>query len=124
MGKLMIGHKQILAARNEGFMPVSVFIEAGLSKIPGVFAFDDPELALAHKLPATVIIGADEITARHDLRFLVGCRVHLHGTGLTDELLGLADRIVAAGAVHVIVCGLADMEILEYKNGEWKSWKS
>lgn len=120
----MIGHQQILAARKEGFKPVAVFIEAGLAQMPVRFAFEDPEKALAHNLPATVIIGPNEIGARHDLRFLVGCRVHLHGTAMTDELLALADRIVAAGALHVIVFGLEDSEILIHKNGEWHACKS
>lgn len=120
----MIGHKQIITARQQGFKPVAVFIEAGLAQMPVRFAFEDPEQALAHNLPATVIIGLGEIGERHDLRFLVDCRVHLHGMKLTDELLELADRIVAAGALHVIVCGLEDSEILVHKNGEWHTCKS
>lgn len=115
----MIGHRQIIALRQQGYKPAAVFVEAGLDPHPQRFEFEKYENALLYKTLPAVHIPADELTMPQDFRFLVGCTVHIHGKELSDEVLGLADRIVQAGAAHVVVAALEQPEILEHKNGEW-----
>lgn len=115
----MNGHLQILKARMEGSKPTAVFLEAGLEPMPAASKYDDPEKALHFGLYPTVNIPPDEMGKRHDLRFLAGLRVHVHGEAMTDEFLAVVDQ-VAAIAEHTIV--IADGEMMENKNGAWQAW--
>ena len=101
--------------------PVAVFLEAGFEALPATSKYDDPEKALHFGLYPTVNIPAADMGKRHDLRFLAGLRVHVHGEGMTDDFLTLVDA-VAAVAEHTIV--IADGEMMENKNGAWQAWTS
>ena len=116
----MIGHRQIIAARLAGQAPKAVWVRAGFPETSVPSKYDDTEKALHLGLFPTVDIPASEVGTRLDLRFLHGLRVHLHGDAMTDDMIDLID---AVGAVAGHVIALAGEEIMEYKNGEWKTWK-
>ena len=110
----MRGHLQIIEMRKRGYKPKAVFIELGFKPIASGFDFDDPESALDHNLCATVFIS--DAAARHDMRFLVGCRVHIRAQALTDDVLSAADRI-AKLASETILCDGHDLMI--FKDNDW-----
>jgi hypothetical protein len=116
----MIGQKQIMEARQQGFKPAAVFIEAGLTQPEVDFPFQDPEKALEIGALPTVHISEAELSTRLDLRFLAGCRVHIQGQYM-DAILDLAEK-VAEKAPHVVAIAFDSPEIIEYKNGEWRVW--
>lgn len=119
----MIGEKQIITARQQGFKPAAVFIEAGMPLPTVRYPFEDPEKALEIGSLPTVHISEAELTQRLDLRFLAGCRVHIHGPQMSDELLNLAEKVADAKASHIVVCAFDTTELIEYKNGTWSAWK-
>jgi hypothetical protein len=119
----VIGEKQIIAARLQGLKPAAVFIEAGLPQPKVKFPFQDPERAIEIGSLPTVHISESELRERLDLRFLAGCRVHIHGPHMSDELLNLAEKLAEAKAAHIVVCAFDTPELIEYKNGEWTAWK-
>lgn len=116
----MRGHLQIIAVRQQGKKPRAVFLAAGLTPPRVRYRFEDPEKQIEIGALPTVHIASDELKGPLDLRFLAGCRVHVQGRELSDDILNLADRVIAASAKHVIVCGLESAEIMEYKNNEWR----
>lgn len=116
----MIGHQQIIAARNSGFKPAAIFIDAGLAAPTWRCDFDNPERALDYGFYPTVTIPPEELGHRHDLRFLAACRVHVVGHVWSDQIYALVDAIACAGAVSIIVwCADGSKDLLEFKNGEW-----
>lgn len=119
----MIGHLQITKARQQGYKPVAIFIEAGLTQPVANYDFDNPERMLDYKTLPVVHIKQEEMAHYHDFRFVAECRVHLHGQSMSDELLAIADRLIESKASHVVVCALDSTELLEYKNNEWSVWK-
>lgn len=117
----MIGHRHLIEYRREGLKPAAIFIEAGFEPVPFRFEFEKQERALDHGFFPTVTVLPDELGKHLDMRFCAGCRVHVHGEDWTEELVAFAERVVAAGAAHVIVATLANGEILEW-NGEWSGY--
>lgn len=116
----MHGHLQIIEARKKRLKPQAIFFEFGRTQLPEVYPFQKAENALAMGGYPVVTITPDETTKKHDLRFVVGCRVHVHGLKWTDEIFAFADQVVKAGAAHVIVCcALENDDLMEWKNGEW-----
>lgn len=118
----MTGHLQILQARQNGFRPAAVFVEAGLSPRQDMRRFDRYESDLACGAHPSVHIPAEEMTRRPDLRFLAGCRVHLHGQSMDDQLMQMAEWIAEAGASEIIVASINDTEIVRYADGNWEAW--
>lgn len=117
----MKGHQQIISARMQGKKPSIVFVEAGVSPMPELTRFDRYENALACGLYATVNIPPEELTSRLDLRFLVGLRVVVHGEAVNDAVLALGERIVEAGAKHVVISGDSDTAIVQFKDQKWEA---
>lgn len=115
----MNGQRQIIAARLQGMKPTAVFLEAGLETLPAATKYDDLENGLMFGAIPTVHIPASEMGQPHDLRFLTGLRVHVHGMAMSDEFLKVVER-VAEVASHVVA--IADSEIIEYQNGDWKAY--
>jgi hypothetical protein len=121
----MIGHLQILEARKEGRRPTAIFIEAGFQPTPARYRFERQEEALDYGFYPTVTVTPEELTSRLDLRFCMGCRVHVHGHSMTDDVLDFAEKVAKAGATEVIVCGVTgDSEILTYNRGHWGAYAS
>jgi hypothetical protein len=118
----MKGHQQIINARLQGQKPSLVFVEAGLAPVAELTHFDRYENALAYKLFATVNIPPHELTARLDLRFLVGLRVVVHGEAVNDAVMALGEKIVEAGAKHVVISGAEDTAIVQFKDQQWEAF--
>ncbi len=116
----MNGHKQILKARVDGWMPKAIFINAGLPGVAVTNKYDDPENGLKYGIHPTVDISPDEMGKHHDFRFLTGCTVHVHGAQMDEQLIAQLEAI-AEKASHVIA--LAGDEIMEFKHGEWQAWR-
>ena len=110
----MIGHKQIIESRMNGFKPTSIFFEIGSKPIKSKYAFDDPELSLAQDMFPTVFI--EKLNPKTDVRFAAGCMVHIHAKQIDDCVIEFAERL-AKIAPKVIVCSIA--ELINYENGEW-----
>jgi len=73
----MIGHKQIIDLRQNGYKPNAVFIFIG--EHPKVkFDFEDPERALEANFIPTVYVGITE-PKKIDLTWIKGLRIHLFG---------------------------------------------
>ena len=116
----MIGHQSIIECRKQGSKPTAIFIEFGYVPMPAVYPFQKAESQLAIGSYPVVTIPPDEVGKPQDLRFCVGCRVHLNGKKWDDDLMRFADQLVTAGASHVIgFCPEDGVELLEYKNGNW-----
>jgi len=102
----MIGADKIIEARMRGKRPSSIFIEINQTRISGGWP--------------TVSIEDKELQKPHDFRFVVGCNVHISAPTLSDDVLTIADKIVAAGAASVIVCCILDNDTLMHWSGnEW-----
>lgn len=117
----MIGHRHIIEYRREGMKPSAIFIEAGFDPVPFRFEFEKQERAIDHGFYPTVTVTPQELGGPLDLRFCAGCRVHVHGKAWSDDLVAFAERLVNAGASHVIVATLENEEFLEWK-GEWTGY--
>ena len=115
----MNGHQQIIRVRREGMKPAAVFVETAF--MPGKSSFENPEKALDFDDFPTVFIPANELRKHHDFRFLTNCRVHVHGSEMSDDFLSVVDAI-AEHAEHVIAC--AQGEMVEFKYGEWNAYAS
>jgi hypothetical protein len=116
----MIGHAQIIAARKRGLKPQAIFIDAGYEPIAPRFTFDDPERAIDNGMHPTVTIPESDLGRRLDLRFVAGCRVHVHGRQLNDSMVNLADAVAQAGAQSIVVCCLDEgSEMMIYENEKW-----
>lgn len=114
----MIGHQQIIEYRREGLKPSAIYLEVGFDTTPARYRFEEPEQALEHGFYPTV----SEVTPADDLRFCVGCQVHVHGKVWTDEVMTIAEKVAEAGAEMVVVCCINDnSDLLIYKNGEWEA---
>jgi hypothetical protein len=122
VGALIVkGHQQIISARLQGKKPSLVFVEAGLPPVAEETVYDRYENALACGLYATVNIPPEELNARLDLRFMVGLRVVVHGEAVSDAVLALGERIVEAGARHVVISGINDTAIVQFKDQQWEA---
>lgn len=90
----MTGHEQIVALRESGYKPAAAFV------------FDTPEPAIGAgwELPVgglpAVYVGNDS-PERTDMRFLVGCRVHLVAPN-PSRAVGWVDRLMRDGVPHIV----------------------
>lgn len=102
----MRGHEQILALREQGFEPTAIFIED--RKPPKLVNWEID----AGALPAVYV--GDDNPKLTDLRFVVGCRIHL-----------VADDPNRADAWVQLLreCG-AQMVIHSNKDGEIDVWQA
>ncbi len=93
----MKGHRQIEHLRLAWRKPAAVFVTIGRCP-PARFSFEDPEAALAMEaLPEVFTDDTQPFLA--DLRFLLGCRVHLTQREGSSELFWQwHDAIAKAGA--------------------------
>jgi hypothetical protein len=110
----MKGEKQIIDSRKRGRKPSSIFVEINHARV------DDENQLIEGALPVVTIEDQD---LKHplDLRFMVGCQVNVNAPAWTEDVLAVADKIVAAGAAHVIVCCiLEDNTIMEWLSGKWE----
>lgn len=119
----MRGQETIISARRAHLKPEAIFFEVDLST-PHQFYFDDPETALRIKLHALVELSINEPWRTYDLRFVTGCRIHLHADKWSDDITDFAERLVEQGAVHIIVACVENADILEYFQGEWIAYRS
>lgn len=119
----MIGHLQILESRKKRLKPTAIFFEFGAKPLPETYPFQKAESQLAMGGYPVVYVLPEETSAKHDLRFAVGCRSHVHGKKWDDEILAFADQLVATGSPHVIVCcALENEEMMEWKDGSWRAY--
>lgn len=119
----MIGNSQIIEARKNRLKPTAIFFEFDAKPMPEVYAFQSAEKQIAHGGYPVVYVLPDEVGKRQDLRFVVGCRVHVHGKKWGDDILTFVDQIVESGASHVVVTCIADNDdMMEYKNGNWVAY--
>lgn len=98
----MTGHRQILTLRVRGQKPSAVFVEDRIAK-------GEWEVEVG-AIPAVYVGGANPELS--DLRFLVGCRVHLD---CADPARAVAwvDRLLKDGVPHVI----------QFTEGEVYEWR-
>lgn len=98
----MTGHQQILRLRARGYKPAAVFVEDRKGK-------GEWEIEVG-ALP-TVYVGGErpELT---DMRFLVGCRVHLD---CPDPARAVAwvDRLLKDGVPHIVQ--LTEGEVYQWR---------
>lgn len=119
----MQGHLQIIEARRNGLRPAAVFVEAGLPPRESMGRFFRYEADMACRNYPSVNIPPEEMHRRPDLRFLAGCRVHLRGQAMDDQLLQMAEWIAEAGAAHILTTSENDNEIVQYLDGQWEAWQ-
>ena len=115
----MHGHRAIVAARLAGYKPSIIFIEVDLRLVPPRFDFEDAEHALATKQHARVELSLKEKWQLLDLRFVTGCRVLVQAWHWSDALHGLAKKIAANGATHIVVSCFEGGPLLQYEKGTW-----
>ena len=125
----MIGHRQILEARQNGQKPPTIFVEIGRPARPPKArsagphagslheALYDPEAALDSGQFPVVYVDPGE---RPDLRFCVDCSVLLSGPRWSPDLLELGEAIAEAGARIVVVSATPDSDELLVHVG--KAW--
>lgn len=112
----MRGHQAIHKARTQGYMPRLVTIFADGLGLP-IRKFTDPESNLSMGCDAELWIEFAEFGKPLDFRFLVGCSVRINGIEMTEEFVGLLDRI--AERAHHIVANTHDC-LMEFKNKKWE----
>jgi hypothetical protein len=115
----MRGDRQILRERVAGFMPKAVFVNVGYADLRITNKYDDPENGMQFGLLPTVELPASKLHRAHDFRFLVNCRVHVHGPAMDEDFCRIVEQI-AEKAWHVIA--YAGDEMMEFKNGKWEAW--
>ena len=103
----MRGHRQIEGARWCGYKPKAVFVVVGSCPVVR-YEWQDPERVIDFGgFPVTstahpVVYTESTPPALADLRFLVGCRVHLSvHAGRRDAFWDWLDAIKAAGAREI-----------------------
>lgn len=123
LGDEMLGHKQVVERRKEGYRPEAIFVQAGFEPVI-TCCFDEPERALDFNLYPEIWIAESELGCLLDLRFVVGCRVHVHGKNWSDELLTFLDRLVEAKPLQVIVCTDENGDMMIFENEKWRAYAS
>jgi hypothetical protein len=118
----MIGERQIIEYRKRGLKPAAIFFEFGLERSAPKYLFEEPEQAIAHNLYPVVSIGRDEPAQRLDLRFVTGCGVHLHGKLVDDPLIAIGEKLADSKPEFLIVGGLLDGVLLEFRNNAWRAY--
>lgn len=88
----MKGHRQIETLRSAGYKPSAVFVCDWHGANP------DRDIEQSG-LPAVYVAGDTPETS--DLRFLIGCRVHLQSDD-PSRAVAWVDRLLSDGASHVI----------------------
>lgn len=116
----MIGHRQILKARSEGTRPAAIFFDYCMQPPEVRYRWQEAERAIEAGMYPVVTIRPDEIFARHDLRFVVGCHCHVSAPQWTDDYIAFGEALAAAGAMQITMNAfLESSEILTYKNEKW-----
>lgn len=115
----MIGQNQIIEMRKEGYKPRSIFVQAGF--VPTITCrFDDPDRAFESKQYPEVWISPDELVGGSlDLRFAIGCRVHVHGRAWTDALFDFIDKLAEAAPLQIIAITDENADMMVFDRGEW-----
>lgn len=138
----MNGHRTVMAARKAGWKPRFVtfdldvpdqgpfsgtpagwFFQDGLQRTKH-FHFDEPENALRLKLQAQIELSLTEPWKSYDLRFVIGCAVHIMGRFWTDQLIDFGEWMVKQKAIFVSVAAVNDNEnnLLIFEDGEWHAF--
>ena len=119
----MRGHQQIIDMRKEGYKPKSIFVQAGFEPVV-TCRFDDPDRAFETKQFAEVWISNDEMAGHVDLRFVIGCRLHVHAERWSEELMQLLDRLVEAQPLQIVVLTDENDDMMIFEHGEWMAYAS
>lgn len=115
------GHRQIIESRQNQRKPKAIFFELGRPTEPGfeLREFRRAEDAIATGLFPVVWIDRGELP---DVRFAIGCQVHVHAPSWSPELLALGEAIADAGAKSVVVNAIEESpDLMIYENGEWRT---
>lgn len=126
----MIGHQQIVDARQRGRKPKAIFFELGIPAKPEAVrcgplrkslrdALYDPESAMDAGLFPVVYVDPDEDP---DFRFAIGCQAHVSDVAWSQKLIELGQSLAAAGASLVVVSAPRETdELMIFENGEWRT---
>lgn len=116
----MRGHRQIIAARRDGYKPSQVFVDLVDEPRPGVTKYDEPENGLRLGCYPHVEVLRREVGAALDFRFLVGLTVHVHGQEMDETMGVLLDLIEAQAPEKLVAC--AGDALMFFNHGIWQAW--
>ncbi len=106
----MKGHAQILAIRQKGYRPSTVFVDYGLQAPKDRWGWDDPEKAIGAGMLPTVYVEAGE---ECDLRFMLNLNVVV----TPYKTAGLFEFLEACAEKAQRVTCLLDGDVMVYEQG-------
>ncbi|WAW09754.1 hypothetical protein NB640_11075 [Oxalobacter vibrioformis] len=114
----MIGHQQIIRARQQGKKPSLVLVEYGEEPPKAEWDFQHPEKQLLYGLHPTVYIREGLVP---DTRFLSGCKVAFNCNRITREAKETVQKIISYQPEMLLFMDRKTQQLGMWRNGKWET---